>query len=317
MRAIQYRSYGGPEKLELVDLPKPAPKAGELLLRVHCASVNPVDWKLASGKTRPVLWVNPPAVPGFDLAGVVEELGAGVSTFAKGDRVHARVTLRAGGGCADYAVVPVADAAKIPDPMSFSEAAALPLAGMTALQALRNSAGMPMRGATGRVLVVGAAGGAGHIGVQLAKAAGAHVTGVCSGKNVATVQGLGADEVIDYSRPEAWQGKAPWDIVLDCVGQDLGALMGRMSPQGRLACIMPGPAVIGRMLLNPFQSQKVYAVGLKANGVDLALLDELYVAGKLKILVEQRYPLEKLKEAWERSMSGRVVGKLVIDVVGD
>lgn len=317
MRAIQYRSYGGPECLELVDLPKPTPKAGELLLRVHCASVNPVDWKLASGKTRPVLWVRPPSVPCFDVAGVVEELGAGASGFAKGDRVHARVNLRAGGGCAEYAVVPVADVAKMPAQMSFAEAAALPLAGMTSLQALRDTAGMPMTGATGRVLVVGAAGGAGHLGVQLGKAAGAHVTGVCSGKNVETVRLLGADEVIDYSRPEAWKEKAPWDIILDCVGQDLDALLGRMTPAGTLACIMPGPAVIGRMLLNPLKRQKVYAVALKANGVDLSLLDQLYTDGKLKILVEQRYPMEHLKEAWERSISGRVVGKLVVDVIGD
>ncbi|HNH50324.1 MAG TPA: NAD(P)-dependent alcohol dehydrogenase [Myxococcota bacterium] len=317
MRAIQYRNYGGSECLELVDLPKPTPKAGEMLVRVHCASVNPVDWKLASGKTRPILWVTPPAVPCFDLAGVVEELGAGVSSFATGDRVHARVTLRAGGGAAEYAVVPVVNAAKMPDSMPFSDAAAIPLAGMTALQALRNYAGMPLTGAGGRVLVVGAAGGAGHLGVQVAKAAGAHVTGVCSGKNVETVRALGADEVIDYSRPDAWQGKAPWDIVLDCVGQDLSGLMGRLSPGGKLACIMPGPAVVGRMLLNPVMGQKVYAVGLKANGIDLALLDQLYVAGKLKVLIEQHYPLEQLREAWERSMSGRVVGKLVVDVIGD
>jgi NADPH:quinone reductase-like Zn-dependent oxidoreductase len=187
---------------------------------------------------------------------------------------------------------------------------------MTALQALRDEARMPMMGALQRVLVIGASGGVGHVAVQVAKAAGARVTGVCSGRNVALVQSLGADHVIDYTQGNAWEGQGPWDIICDCVGGAPSAWLKYLQPQGFYVSCLPGPAVIGRMLFNVFSGQKVSPVLLKPNAPDLKVLDDLYVQGRLKILVDSHYPLEDLNKAWERSRSGRAVGKIVVDVIG-
>lgn len=312
MKAMQADRYGGPEVLREVELPDPVPGPQQLLLDVRAASVNPVDWKRISGKMRLVMPVRFPTVPGFDVAGVVAAVGPEVR-FAVGDRVHAR--LRAPGGA--FATKVVADmgvSARMPEGMSFDEAAALPLAGMTALQGLRDRLGLPMSGATERVLVVGASGGVGHLAVQLARAAGAHVVGVCSGRNAELVRSLGAHEVVDYTAADAFAGQAPFDVIYDCVGGELGQWTARLTPQGRYATAMPGVSVFLRQLWNPVCARKVRPVMLDANAADLELLDGLYAEGKLKVVVEQRFPLSALAEAWQASMAGRTRGKLVVTV---
>ena len=219
MRAMIYRAYGGPERLELTDIPRPSPGPGQVLVRVIASSVNPIDWKLASGVMRLIMPLKFPVVPGFDVAGNIAELGPGVTGYAIGDRVHARIARKGWtGACADFAVVGSDVLAKVPAGMDPGEAAALPLAGLTALQGLRDRAGLPLEGARERVLVVGASGGVGHISVQIARAAGATVVGVCSERNATLVSSLGAHDVIDYKKPDPYRGQAPFDIVLDCVG---------------------------------------------------------------------------------------------------
>jgi NADPH:quinone reductase-like Zn-dependent oxidoreductase len=315
MRAMIYRAYGGPDRLELVDIPRPAPGPGQLLVRVIAASVNPIDWKLASGKMRLFMPVKLPVVPGFDVAGEVAALGPDVIDYAIGDRVHARTATRAGtGACAEFAVVGMNMLARTPAAMSPGEAAGLPLAGQTALQGLRDRAGMPLAGARQRVLVVGASGGVGHIAVQIARAAGATVAGVCSERNAVLVSSLGAHEVIDYKKPDPYRGHAPFDIVFDCVGDSPSPWMPLLGPGGLYATPMPGPGVFLRSVLNPLSGKKVYAVMLKANGDDLRVLDRLVDAGKLRVVIDSRYPLADLRAAWERSISGRVAGKIVIDI---
>jgi NADPH:quinone reductase-like Zn-dependent oxidoreductase len=203
-----YRAYGGPERLELTDIPRPSPGPGQVLVRVIASSVNPIDWKLASGMVRLFMPVKFPAVPGFDIAGDVAELGRGVTGYAIGDRVHARIAWKEGtGACADFAVVGWDVLAKAPAGMDPGEAAALPLAGLTALQGLRDRAGLPLEDARERVLVVGASGGVGHLGVQIARAAGATVVGVCSERNAPLVSSLGAHDVIDYKKPDPYRGQ--------------------------------------------------------------------------------------------------------------
>lgn len=317
MRAMLFRAYGGVEKLEAVDVPTPAPKPGQVLMRVLASSVNPVDWKRASGKMRLIMPVKFPCVPGFDVAGVVAEVGPGVTEFAVGERVHARIAEGGGGACAELVVAGVGVTAKMPVGMSAGEAAGLPLAGMTALQGLRDRAGMPLEGARERVLVVGASGGVGHIAVQIARAAGATVVGVCSGRNAALVTGLGAHEIIDYTKPDAFRGQAPFDIVLDCVGGSPSPWMARLGPGGRFASTMPGPSVFARSFLNFVTSRKAHAVMLKSSAADLRALDRLVEAGKLRVVVDSRFPLADLAKAWERSMSGRAAGKIVIDVAAE
>jgi len=312
MRAMSYRTYGGP--LEPVDVERPTPKADQVLIRARHSSVNPIDWKMASGKLRFLIPVKLPAIPGFDVAGEVAEVGPGVTAFRVGDRVHARVLGGSGAASAEFVLAGLDVVAPVPAGMPLDVAAALPLAGMTALQGLRDEASLPMQGAKERVLVVGASGGVGQLAVQIAKTTGATVTGVCSGRNAALVKELGADDVIDYTKSNAFEGKGPWDVVLDCVGGSPSAWTDKLVSGGRFASILPGPAVFGRAMLNPFTSRRVRAVMLKANAPDLKVLDGLYERGVLRVTIDSRFPLSKMNDAWTRSQSGRAVGKIVIDI---
>jgi NADPH:quinone reductase-like Zn-dependent oxidoreductase len=256
-----------------------------------------------------------PAIPGFDVCGDIEELGPGVAGYANGDRVHARIaTTRGTGACADFAVVGVDVLAHVPAGMDPGQAAGLPLAGLTALQGLRDKAGLPLDGARERVLVIGASGGVGHLAVQIARAAGATVAGVCSGRNAALVSSLGAHEVIDYHKPDPYRAQAPFDIVLDCVGGNGFPPTALLGSKGRYVSILPGPGLFLRSLLNPMTGRTVRAMMLKSSAADLAILDRLVEAGTLHVVIDSRYPLTDLRRAWERSMSGRVTGKIVIDV---
>jgi NADPH:quinone reductase-like Zn-dependent oxidoreductase len=312
MRAVTFSRYGGPEVLGLTELPTPTPGKGEVLLRVGAAAVNPVDWKLASGAFRLVLPQRFPVVPGMDVAGTVEAVGKGVTTLRPGDRVHGR--LDGPGASAAFALAKVDVLAPIPEGMTMAEAAALPLAGMTALQALRDACRLPLANASQRVLVVGASGGVGHLGVQVAKAAGATVVGVCSTRNVAFVERLGADAVLDYTQPEPYAGQLPFDVVLDCVSDNPGAFLPMLTPRGHYAAVLPGPRVIARSLLNVLRGRQAHAILLRRSALDLRLLDGLWEQGRLRVAIDAVYPLEHLAEAWRRSMTGRAVGKIVVEV---
>jgi NADPH:quinone reductase-like Zn-dependent oxidoreductase len=314
MRAMIYQRYGGPEVLELADLPEPKPSARQVAIRVVTASVNPIDWKKAEGVMRLIQPARFPIVPAYDVAGAITAIGARVTELAVGMRVHARIKDPNRGACAEIALAGVDVTTEMPAAMSFADAAALPLAGMTALQGLRDGGKLPLEGARARVLVIGASGGVGHFAVQLARAMGAHVTGVCSTRNVALVHELGAHEVIDYTKEHAFEGVTPFDVVLDCVAGEPGKWLGHMTPKGRYVSCLPGPAVFARGALNITCGKKVYPVLLRPRATDLAILDRLYEAKKLRAVIDSRFPLEKLADAWARSKSGRSVGKIVIDV---
>ena len=314
MRAMIFRAYGGPERLEAADLPRPTAGAGQLLIKVVAGSVNPIDWKRASGSMRLIMPVSFPAVPGYDIAGEVVELGSGVEGFRPGDRVHVRIAEGSGGGAAEYAVAGADVTARIPEGMSMAEAAGLPLAGMTALQGLRDACELPLSGASQRVLVVGASGGVGHLAVQIAKSTGATVVGVCSAKNAALVRELGADDVVDYAAPDPYRGQAPFDIILDCVAHDPKPFLPLLTDKGHYASTIPGATTFLRAAGNLFGGKKIHAVMLKTRGRDLAVLDRLVEAEKLRVVIDGHFPLADLKKAWERSLTGRAVGKIVIDV---
>ncbi|MBL8923622.1 MAG: NAD(P)-dependent alcohol dehydrogenase [Myxococcaceae bacterium] len=310
MRAIVFHGYG--QQPRLVERPAPTPARGQVLVRVRATSVNPIDWKQVKGVYRPLLTARFPFVSGYDLAGEVEALGPGVTGFTKGQRVHTRLSGQGGGANAELVCAGVDVLTPMPDGMDFEQAAGLPLAGMTALQGLRDDCGLPMQGARERVLVIGASGGVGHLAVQVAKAAAAHVTGVCSARNVGLVRGLGADAVIDYTRPDAWQGVEPFDVVLDCVGGSHAGALKRLTRDGRFASCVPGPAVIARRVVNVLSKQQVAAVMLKANATDLGVLDALFAQKKLTVVIDSRFSPEQLGEAFARSESGRAAGKIVI-----
>ena len=315
MRAVQFRSYGGPEKLEVVDIPEPKPGPGELLVRVASASVNPIDWKRASGAYRLILPVRFPSVPGYDLAGEVLALGPHTKGFAVGDRVHARIKDAQSGASAEVATAGIDVTTKIPEGMSFSDAAALPLAGMTALQGLRDGGRLTFAESTStRVLILGGSGGVGHFAVQIAHAMGAHVTSVSSGKNAELTRSLGAHETLDYQEPTPFAGQAPFDVIYDCIAGEPSKYMALLTQRGRYLSCVPGPAVFAQAALNLVRPKQVGAVLLKPNAADLAVLDALYEKGTLRVVIDAHFPLEGLRDAWERSMRGRAVGKIVIDV---
>lgn len=316
MRAMTYASYGGPEKLELVEREAPVVEEGRVLVRVVASSVNPIDWKRAGGGLRLIMPACFPIVAGYDLAGQVVEVGANVEGLAVGDLVHARIGEHAGGACAELASVGADVVAKVPPGMDLGEAAGLPLAGLTALQGLRDQARLPLENARERVLVVGASGGVGHLAVQIARAAGATVVGVCSARNTDLVRSLGAHEAVDYAAPDPYRGQAPFDVVLDCVAGDPAPFVKLLGPGGRYASCLPGAAVFARSALNPILDKKVRPVLLKSRATDLQILDRLVERGVLRVVVDSRFPLAELGKAWARSMTGRAVGKIVVDVAG-
>lgn len=314
MKVARYRALGGPEHIEVAEQPAPTPGPGQLLIRVHATSVNPVDWKMASGRfpfnlSPPKL----PYVPGFDVAGEVERAAG---EFSVGDKVFVRKTEREGGASAELAVCDAAVAARMPEGMPFLDAAAIPLAGMTALQGLRDAARLPMTDAAGwRVLVVGASGGVGHFAVQIARAAGAHVTGVCSARNAEMVTELGANAVIDYAKTDVWNTEGNFDVILDCVGgQPVSRFTPWLTARGTYACVMPGAGVFARQLASALFGPRVRAVMLSPRASDLDALAALYARGALRVRRDVALPLDQLAEAHRRSIAGRAQGKIVVAV---
>ncbi len=314
MRAVVFRRFGPPETAEVVEWPDPTPGVGDLLLRVEAFSVNPVDWKMMTGHHRLILRPRFPAIPCFDVCGVVEALGRGVEGFAVGDRVVCRPPGLAGGAAAERIAVPAAVSAKAPPGLEPATAASLPLAGQTALQALRDAHALePGR----RVCILGASGGVGHFAVQLAREHGAEVTGVCSARNADLVERLGAGHVIDYTaRPDASTWGA-FESVVDCVGAlGSGALRSLVAPRGRVSLVAPEPRQLAALALWPLTSRRRAAITmLEPSGGDLGRLCALVASGDLEIVVDRVFEgLESLPEAFRRSMTGRVVGKVAVRV---
>jgi len=287
---------------------------------VRTASVNPIDWKLASGAYRWLLPVRFPAVPGFDVCGDVEAVHPSVSGLKPGQRVHARLLGRHGGACATHAVVDASVAAVVTASISDEAAAGLPLAGLTALQALRDEGRLPIgpgEASGRRVLVIGAAGGVGHLAVQVAAAAGAHVVALCSPANTALVASWGAHEVVDRHDSEAVQRIDACDVVLDAATSDWRRWIGKVVRGGTYVTCLPAPGALLRGALNRLSGQRVRAVMMRSDGDDLRTLDQLFIDGRLKVHIAGVLPMAQLAEAWRGSISGRTVGKWIVQAPRD
>ncbi|RDI23816.1 NADPH:quinone reductase-like Zn-dependent oxidoreductase [Lentzea flaviverrucosa] len=314
MKAVVQRRYGSAVP---GDLDVPVPGQGEVLLEVRAAGVDMGVWHLLTGKPYLLRFLGfglrgpKSPVPGRDVAGVVKEIGPGVTGFAVGDEVFGTCD----GSFAEYAVAPVSRLARKPDGISFTEAAALPISGGTALQGLRGI--RPGQ----RVLVLGAGGGVGSFGVQIAKALGAHVTGVCSTRKVELVRSLGADEVFDYT-VEDFSGT--YDLILDCGGaRPLSRLRGATNERGRIVLVgaETGGSItggfhksLGSLLLNPFSSRKFVPL-MSTERADV--FDELRVlveAGSLKAAVGKVFPLSEALDAVDHVYSRRSAGKTVVTI---
>jgi len=322
MKAVIYRCYGPPEVLKLEDVQKPQAGANRVLVRVHAASLNPYDWHFMRGSPYIARLSAGLGAPkdvrfGSDFAGTVEAVGANVQHFKVGDEVFGV----ADGALAQYATVrEQGSIALMPRGASFEEAAAIPIAAITALQALRDH-GRVRPGE--KVLINGASGGVGTFAVQIAKALGAEVTGVTSTHNVDMVRSLGADHVIDYTEEDFTLGVIHYDLIVDTVGNHSFADYQRvLQPQGRVV-VLGGPPgnwigpMIGPLkvvLLGPFMHQKFVFFLAQLKQQDLATLAQLIQAGRLKSVIDRRYPLKEVPEAIAYLEAGHARGKVVIDV---
>ncbi len=321
MKAIMYQQYGSPEVLEYAEVAKPTPKANEVLIKVVAASVNPLDWHFMRGTPkfmRLLFGLSKPKhkLLGADAAGVVEAVGKDVSQLKPGDAVFGAPFVL--GSLAEYVCIPEEVLALKPANISFEEAAAVPVAAITGLQALQT--GRILAGQ--KVLVNGAAGGVGTFTVQIAKAFGAEVTGVCSTRNVEMVRSLGADHVIDYTQESfAQQGKV-YDLVIDNVGnKTIADYKAVLKPGG--TCVVVGYTNPSLLLHHMVTAPIVSLLGKEKIGMmktaqlnkkDMGTLRELLEKGKIKAVIDKRYPLAETAAAISYLEEGHARSKVVINV---
>jgi NADPH:quinone reductase-like Zn-dependent oxidoreductase len=307
MRAIRQQTLGGPEVLELVDVPRPEPAPTEVLVRVAAAGVNPVDWKT---RTRGGFLRSPPFTVGWDVAGVVEEVGPGVTRFEPGDRVFGMPRFpREAGAYAEYVTSPSRQLARTPEELDDVHAAALPLAGLTAWQALVETAGVEEGH---RVLVLAAAGGVGHLAVQIAKARGAYVIGTARAAKHAFLVGIGADETIDYATEAVEDRVGDVDVVLDLVGDESTAGALAAVRTGGVLVVVPSAAGLQARLERAAGRVRVTGILVEPDRAGLEAIAELVAAGRLRPHVERTFALEDAARAHELGETGRTQGKLVL-----
>ena len=322
MKAVIYRCYGPPDVLVLEDIEKPTPADDEVLVRIHAAAVNPLDWhymrgspylmRLGSGIGKPK-----DTRMGVDFAGVVVAVGPDVTRFKPGDEVFGARS----GAFGEYLTVRDSRAVVLkPANVTFEEAASVPVAAITAFQALRDK-GQVKPGQS--VLINGASGGVGTFAVQIAKSLGAEVTGVCSTRNVELVRSLGADHVFDYKREDYVESGQQYDLIVDMVGNNTVRRNTRvLKPDGTLVLvggpkgnwIAPLIRPIGAMILSPFVDQELITLLAQLKPEDLVFLSELMAAGTLKPVIDRRFPLSEVPAAIRHSEAGRARGKIIIGV---
>ncbi|MEU6744509.1 NADP-dependent oxidoreductase [Streptosporangium sandarakinum] len=309
MRAIIQESAGGPEVLTLAEVDRPEPMSTEILVRVHAAGVNPADWKSrADGR----LLGDPPAILGWDVSGVVEAVGRGVTRFRPGDEVFGMPRFpHKAGGYAEYVTAPSRHFTRKPASLDHVHAAALPLAALTAWQVLHDTANVqPGR----RVLIHAAAGGVGHLAVQLAKHLGAYVIGTARTPKHAFVRELGADEVIDYTEQDFTETVHDVDLVIDSIGGDYGTRSLRtLRDGGALAQLTSEP---DEDLLQQAAERGIWAgfVLVEPDNAAMATIAELVDTGRLRVEVDTVLPFEQAAKAHEIGETGRTTGKIVLTV---
>jgi NADPH:quinone reductase-like Zn-dependent oxidoreductase len=318
MKAILFTKYGSPDVLQVTEVEKPTPKDHQVLVRVHAASANPLDWhhmrgtpflvRLGDGFLKP----KDPKL-GADVAGVVEAIGSNVTEFKPGDEVFGVCS----GSFAEYAVAAESKLALKPANLSFEAAAAVPVAAFTALQGLRDK-GQVQAGQ--KVLINGASGGVGSFAVQIAKSFGAEVTGVCSTPKLDMVRSIGADHVVDYTREDFTRNGRHYDLIYDAVGnRSVFDYMRALSPQGK--CVIAGftglprlfeHMILGRRMSKP-EGKQIVGQGMAATPkTDLLIIKELLEAGTVVPVIDKCYPLDKTAEAVRYLERGHARGKVVI-----
>jgi len=322
MKAIVYRCYGSPDVLEFEDVEKPTPADNEVLVKVHAASVNPLDWHYMRGSPYLMRLGSGLGAPkdsrmGVDFAGTVEAVGKNVTRFKPGDEVFGGRS----GAFAEYVIVPDDRAMALkPSNATFEQAASMPIAAITALQALRDK-GQLKPGQ--KVLINGASGGVGTFAVQIAKSFGAEVTGVCSTRNVEMVRSIGADHVVDYTKEDYTESGQQYDLIIDNVGNHSLLANRRVLNSDGIFVIIGGPKgnwlaplinPIKALMLSPFVGQEFVMLLAKMDKDDLTILGNLMQAGKVTAVIDRRYRLSEVPAAIRYSEEGHARGKIVIDL---
>jgi NADPH:quinone reductase-like Zn-dependent oxidoreductase len=302
--------YGTNEVVEVRDVPVPVASQGDVLVKVHAASVNPVDWKVRYGQARILTGSKFPKVMGCECAGEVVETGARATKFRKGDRVVMYTSVKKLGAFAEYACAAADRVYPIAEGITFEQAACLPIAGLTALQSLRDHGKIA---AGKKVLVNGAAGGVGHFAVQIAKVFRAEVTAVTSGRNADFIKGLGADAVIDYGKEDFTRGKERYDLVFDAVSMNSFAACRKvLAPKGIYVNTLPNATLVIQFLTGFLPRRKARSMWVRPSGADIDWMMEHVRAGKVRVVIEQVYPLDRTKDALASSEAGRTRGKIVL-----
>jgi NADPH:quinone reductase-like Zn-dependent oxidoreductase len=314
MKAFVARSYGGPEVMGMAAIPEPVPRRGEVVVEVHATSVNPLDWMLRSGVVHSRSADGFPMVLGTDLAGTVMAVGEGVTGLVRGTAVYGTASPVAGsqGAHAEQVAVAAGQVHRIPPGLSYEEAAALPVAALTALDGLRQCG--DVRGKT--VLVNGAAGGVGHFAVQIAHARGATVTAVCGIAQAARLRELGASKVVDFEVEDFTQSGRKYDVVFDAHGALGAASVSRvLARHGHHVTTLPVREGLVRTLWRMVRGGRtVIAATPRDRQEDYAVLGRLVASGKVRPIVAGVFPLERAGEAFAAQEGGRMVGKVVIQV---
>lgn len=320
MRAVLHTKYGPPDVLRLEDIPKPVPGDDEVMVKVHAASLNAVDWHILRAKPFPIrlmgmgLLKPKHKVLGADIAGRVETVGKNVKQFQPGDDVFGELSSCGWGAFAEYVCVPENVIISKPADISFEEAAATPLAALTALQGLRDKGKIR----TGqKVLIHGASGGVGTFAVQIAKSFGCEVTAVCSASKMNMVRSIGADHVIDYAKEDFTRNGQQYDLILAVNGyHSLLDYKRALSPKGIYVMAGGSGAQMFQALLGPLISspagKKMGSVGMKSNKDDLIFIRDLLESGKIVPVIDRRYPLSETAEAIRYLEEGHALGKVVI-----
>ncbi|PRQ25433.1 putative NADPH:quinone reductase [Rosa chinensis] len=324
MHAVQYDSYGGgPSGLKHVQVPIPSPKKNEVLLKLEAASLNPGDCKIQKGMAWPLFPRKLPHIPVTDVAGEVVEVGLGVTKFKVGDKVVAMLSYGNGGGLGEFAAANEKLVVSRPPEVSAADGAGLPVAALTAHQALTKDARIKLDGTSQQknILITGASGNVGLYAIQLAKLGNAHVTATCGARNIELVKSLGADEVLDYKTPEGATVKSPsgrkYDFVIHSSSKAIpwSVFEPNLSSNGKVIDLTAGLSSLFTFVLKKltFSKKKLVPLIINAKGENLDCLVKLVKEGKLKTVIDSNFPLCKAEDAWAKRLDGYNTGKIIVE----
>ncbi|WGK68199.1 NAD(P)-dependent alcohol dehydrogenase [Candidatus Haliotispira prima] len=313
MKAIVTSGYGSVEMLDVAEVEKPEISDTEILIRVRACSVNPIDWKIRSGQIKMISGSKPPKILGGDFSGTVEAIGKEIQEFTIGDEIWGHVNALKGGAYAEYIKANVQDICLKPRNFDFVQAAAIPLAGLTAYQSLVRLGEVK---ADSEVLINGCTGGVGSVAVQVAKFLGCTVTGVCSTKNIEYAKRIGVDVIVDYKQEDVLHLNKEFDSVYDFVGNlSFPASKCIIKESGTFVTAIPSiPRIIFGGMLNSFRSKKCKGILVQSSSADLKTLKAMAESEALVATVEKVFPLNQVRQAHIASESGRVVGKIVMSL---